>query len=530
MKRDSELLGLYVDKQSDDAFRELVQRHLDLVYAAALRRLGGDHHAASDIAQKVFTNLARRAPALTHHTALTGWLYATTRNIAVDHVRAEQRRARREQEARAMQEAHTPDQPSINPDTLRPILDEAVDQLSTTDRQAVLSRFFAGQPFDEIAASLHVSEDAARMRVARALERLRRILAHKGLTSTAAAIGTAITATASTTTAPAGLTGSVAATALSAAANSSTAGTITLMLATHKQVIAAGLLVIVLGGTSLHQTQQARAAIEDQNALSLEVTALKVDARQTATERRRLAAELSARRAQGAPSSKSSTAAAAVAETAGSSDARTAAAKSIRSTIRELDQEIEREKVRLHFTSEWRRIALSAVPFLDRLSLSPEQMSQYMAMAEEELTPERFTGWFAGSETVETYPALLRKEWDQRTRELLGEPASEQLKRFVRAQSSISELANYVALFDQPLSTGQESSLLHLLSGEPSSTVRDDAYWNSVYDRAKTILNSEQLNAWRRSRDLTQYQNELFQAAGEASTPTPPTAEATSRS
>src|SRR3954468_2537673 len=100
MVDDAELLRCYAEEKSEAAFAEWVQRHVDLVYSAALRRLQGDAHAAADVTQQVFTAAARQARALARdHVVLPGWLYRTTRNVAVDFVRAESRRRAREQAA-----------------------------------------------------------------------------------------------------------------------------------------------------------------------------------------------------------------------------------------------------------------------------------------------------------------------------------------------------------------------------------------------------------------------------------------------
>src|SRR5260221_107403 len=92
MFEDAELIRRYAEEQSEGAFSELVQRHVPLVYSAALRHLAGDAHAAADVTQLVFTALARQAPSLVHCRVLPGWLYATTRNVAVDYIRSYHRR------------------------------------------------------------------------------------------------------------------------------------------------------------------------------------------------------------------------------------------------------------------------------------------------------------------------------------------------------------------------------------------------------------------------------------------------------
>src|SRR5882724_9721196 len=99
---DTELLRQYATERSNPAFAELVQRHVDLVYSVALRKVGGDSHAARDVAQFVFIALARKSKALTRYRALTGWLYLTTHHLAAQMVRSERRRQIREHQAYTM--------------------------------------------------------------------------------------------------------------------------------------------------------------------------------------------------------------------------------------------------------------------------------------------------------------------------------------------------------------------------------------------------------------------------------------------
>ncbi len=264
MVEDAKLLRRYATEKSEEAFAALVQRHLDLVYSAALRRLGGDAHAAADVAQQVFTALARQAPALARGVVLPGWLYATTRNVAVDFIRTEQRRRAREQEAQTMQELISPPAPAIAWEQLRPVLDAAMDELGGRDREAVLLRFFSRRPFAEIGSALRVSEDAARMRVERALAKLHALLTRRGVTSTSAALAAALTEQAAIA-APAGLAASVAGEAVisvsvaagSAAASGSSvgalAGFIHFMSASKLSIGIVGLVLIVTLGGALHE-------------------------------------------------------------------------------------------------------------------------------------------------------------------------------------------------------------------------------------------------------------------------------------
>jgi RNA polymerase sigma factor (sigma-70 family) len=215
MVDDIELLRRYTTTHSDEAFTELVKRHVNLVYSAALRQVGGDRHAAEDVTQTVFTDLARKAQKLQRHTALTGWLYTSTRYASTKVVRSARRRKTREQGAQLMDEI---DHSSpANWESVRPVLDEAMCKLKEKDRQAVLFRFFEQRSLAEIGAILGVSENAAGKTVDRALERLRALLARQGVRSTAAATALLL-ADQAVTAAPAGLAASVGATAVTAPA------------------------------------------------------------------------------------------------------------------------------------------------------------------------------------------------------------------------------------------------------------------------------------------------------------------------
>ena len=92
MLEDAELLRRYAAEKSEPAFAELVRRHVNFVYACALRRVGGDRQLAEDVTQHVFTALARDAAALAQREVLSGWLFTTARNASAQVVRTERRR------------------------------------------------------------------------------------------------------------------------------------------------------------------------------------------------------------------------------------------------------------------------------------------------------------------------------------------------------------------------------------------------------------------------------------------------------
>jgi len=213
---DDELLGRYAREGAEEAFAEIVRRHVDLVYSAALRRVGGDAHRAKDVAQLVFTDLARKAGSLAGRPVLAGWLFTATRFAAGKIVRGEQRRRLREQEAAMMDEVlgnAEGDDTRAEWERLRPVIDVAMCALAERDREAVLLRFFENRGLAEIGARLGLNENAARMRVERALEKLRAGLARRGVTSTSTALGVAL-ANQAVAAAPVGLAGSMGAAAI----------------------------------------------------------------------------------------------------------------------------------------------------------------------------------------------------------------------------------------------------------------------------------------------------------------------------
>ncbi len=244
MNDDASLLHRYAIEGAQDAFAELVRRHLGLVYHAAHRQCGGDPHRAEEVAQLVFTDLARKADALSRRPLLVAWLHTATRYAATQIRRSEQRRLAREHEAFAMSGAEFAPEPDPEWERLRPLIDDALQSLGERDRAAVLLRFFENRSYAELAASFDVSEDAARVRVNRALEKLRAALARRGLVSTASALSLALVQPALATT-PAGLAAHIVSTSITAAATTSaTIGTAT---ASHAVVGAVKIAALTAG-------------------------------------------------------------------------------------------------------------------------------------------------------------------------------------------------------------------------------------------------------------------------------------------
>lgn len=268
---DAELLCRYADERSEAAFAELVRRHLDAVHSAALRQVGGNSAAAADIAQAVFTELARQAHRLARHPALVGWLYTTTHRLAVRQIRNESRRQRREREAHAMQEAHRFPDSEADWSRLAPVLDEAMHELAEADRLVLLLRHFEQRPFADVGARLGLSENAARMRVDRALDRLRGRLAKRGITSTGLALALALGGPA-VVAAPAGLAANIAAGAVAAGAlTASTFGLLSLMASTKFKVSSVVVGFGLLGTALLVQQLDLKRLRTEQSALTAQL-------------------------------------------------------------------------------------------------------------------------------------------------------------------------------------------------------------------------------------------------------------------
>lgn len=246
MSDDRDLLRSWTEERDQASFTELVRRHVNLVYSVALRKVGGDAHLAQDVAQRVFADLARKAPALSRHPTLTGWLFTSTHFAATQLVRSERRRRTREEKAQAMNELFGDSVPTHNWDKLRPLLDDVVLELSPADREAILLRFFADRTFPEIAARLQLSEDGARARVNRAIDKLQALLARRGVTSTSSALALALSQHA-VATAPAGLAASLAASAVSSASVAGLTGAAAVKFSVGT-LAALGALGLSLGG------------------------------------------------------------------------------------------------------------------------------------------------------------------------------------------------------------------------------------------------------------------------------------------
>jgi RNA polymerase sigma factor (sigma-70 family) len=259
-----ELLNQFAREGSESAFAEVVEHHIDLVYAIALRKLNGDTHLAQDVTQLVFSDLARKANSLPGNVILAAWLYRHTTFRACEVLRAEGRRRAREQTAVEMNLLHEGGDPAWT--DLAPALDDAVAQLNARDRDAIVLRFFERHDLRSIGAALGTSEDAVQKRITRALEKLHQILVKSGATLSLASLTTLLGAQ-TIAAAPAGLAPVICASALAATAGASglTLTLLNLMTMTKLKMGAVSAILIVAVVTPIVIQQQSIAKLRRDN-------------------------------------------------------------------------------------------------------------------------------------------------------------------------------------------------------------------------------------------------------------------------
>ena len=285
-KTDAQLLRDYAERGSESAFSELVRRHTAFVYSAAWRQVGSTD-LACEIAQIVFTDLSRKASTLAgtfrEESSLAGWLHRSTRYAALYHLRTDRRRLAHERQAmeqflaNSESESDSDSGSAADWERIRPVLDEAMAELSDPDRDALLLRFFKNQDFRDVGAALGLSDDAAQKRVTRALEKLRVYLTHRGSTTTAAALSILLSANARQL-APVGLAGKISAAALAgAAAGSGTTLALTLIKFMASTKLKLGIAALLIVGAFTTVVHQRRLQVEEIQSLQRQVAQLQSD-------------------------------------------------------------------------------------------------------------------------------------------------------------------------------------------------------------------------------------------------------------
>lgn len=509
MHDDAALLRRYIEGRDEGAFAELVQRHLPLVYGAALRQLDGAAHRAEEVTQSVFTDLARKADALSRRTELAGWLYTSTHFAAAKLKRTEQRRQWREQKAFTMHDLLSDAAPQVDWQRLRPVLDDAMHELGDGDRDVILQRFFQGRRFAEVGEKLGFSEDAARMRVDRALDKLRALLAKRDITSTSTALATVL-ANQAVGTVPAGLAASVTGAALSGSAATgvgSLAAALAFMTAT-KTTVVLGIAAALTATTAIYQSNQARAAAtalaaagQESAATRARLADLETKARaaaQALAEREKIAAQLAA--ASAAITPKPQAAAATEANEQGEQQKALQGFLTNHPELRALKAEAERAT---------RKATLE--PVFRGMGLSPEQIAQ--ALAERALEAARMKAQRnAGLKPAPDYSQF---------RALFGDAAADQLIEFDKLRwregGIMQKLSADLYHTDEPFTVQQKARLIAILQNaritEDENIWTEACYdWDRILVEAEPAVSPAQLQVLR-ARAAQVRINRLFAAA-----------------
>ena len=250
---DQQLLERYLSQKDEKAFEVLVARHLNLVFGTAMRCVGSEH-LAEEIAQLVFLDLASKPPSFTSGTPICAWLYQVARNKSVDLVRKESKRKKRERSVEPIQTTSNEPDPWAS---IEPSLDAALESLNLNDRTAIILRFFESKSFREMGHALGVTEEAARKRTARSIEKLWQYFRKNGFGIHSQDLESLL-AVRSTFIAPAGLALSISSAVQSLNASSllmTALNTIPTMTYIKKTALAG--ILIFSAGTGIYQTRNA---------------------------------------------------------------------------------------------------------------------------------------------------------------------------------------------------------------------------------------------------------------------------------
>ena len=525
MTSDAELLRRFAEESADEAFTEFVRRHIGLVYQAALRQLNGDAHAAEDVAQLVFTALARTAETVSRHPAIVSWLHKTTRYTTAKLRRSEWSRRKREEEAEIMKQLLKENTPPAAWERLRPTIDDALHELNERDREAVLLRFFEGRSFAEIGATLALGENGARMRVERALGKLQALLARRGVTSTSAALGTVL-ANQVAMGAPAGLAASVAGSALTGAAAGAgvgVAGTFGGFIMTTKGTAAIGAVAALTIATAVYQTNQARAAEAALSAATDRLAALR--ARLSDLETRTQSAE----QARIAPAGIVTHARAtnAVNLPTAASTARAEKPKQEKTFQQFLDRDPELQKLRLHAVKV--KFKAETGPFLRSIGFTDGQIEQAAELAAQNTAIQLAHPDYAPGNSK---PAIDGVKF----RSMFGDAAAERFAHYLElrdAAALVDALSSHLFHTTERFTTQQADRLAEIFLAAKTDIISTATNspgiamggalvdWDRVVAQTEPLLSATQMRALRAMAALGRVEAQLAAADSEAALPKP---------
>ncbi|MEO6569657.1 MAG: sigma-70 family RNA polymerase sigma factor [Opitutaceae bacterium] len=465
MSDDASLLHRYVEQRSDAAFTELVRRHIDFVYSTALRRVRGDRSRAQEVTQRVFIDLARKAPLLSRRPGIAGWLFVSTRYAAAALIRSEQRRENRDREIMNLNEHLAEPDRNVDWTPLRHVLDDVLADLNATEREAVLLRCLQQQSFAAIGSVFQINEEAARKRVGRALEKLQRLLKQRGITSTGAAVATVL-ASENLLAAPAGLAASIAAQALTQAGAASSAIILMTFLKLHSVSIATAVGFAILAATiawpKLNRIDRLPPTLAIEKTTKDDPESLASNASEPLTAARPITAQLKS----------TSTAALASGE------------KEI--SVREARRKMEDNGFRDQLAVRARgRLEFLYGPLLDRLALAPAQVEQLKDLMIEKQQGRSDAANVARAKDVqrrrsgETFFEVIsanQNTTDRKIESLLGAAGYAQYLEYERsfpARTTANMLRVELAKTDEPLSPDQLEKLVDAIAR--ATPARNDA-------------------------------------------------------
>lgn len=470
--------GPYTSHRSEADFRALVDRYLPLVYAAAVRHTRGNATLAQDIAQDVFIALAAKTEVLESRPTLAPWLFTATRLAALNRLRGEQRRLEREQEAYTV-DSISAETKNIDWAQTRPLIDDLLATLRSRDQEAIFMRFFEGRTFAEIGALLKIGEDSARQRSNRALEKLRSLLARRGVRSSSGVLAGVLTTQFAGATPPelASMVTSVAlATSTAAPAASLLTASIILPAMNASKIAFCSLALVAIGGIggTLYNAQSTQNAEATAASLQGEHAALRA-------EMNELTRQLHAERSRAAQSAVTVTNARLPAgpgakphflRTAGSSSAASSTStppSSVTSLVDQIDHVLAHPELRPAFVQQvvqqlWgedRRFFKIA-----GVSLQQEEAIRQEAAAYASMLLQARANRIGGENFNELFAAADEHSFAQVER-ILGTDTFTQLKEY-KAHSgenrAVDRLATQLYFTDTPLTGTQANQLTEILT------------------------------------------------------------------
>jgi RNA polymerase sigma factor (sigma-70 family) len=471
-----------------------VRRHAALVHAVARRQPGVDPHLADDITQRVFIALVRKAGAFHDSASLLGWLYVAARHEAAYVVRTETRRRLREKRTELMDTLHrSPSETEIPWETLAPVLDAAMADLGETEREAILLRFFAGRSFADVGGAFQITEEAARKRVERAVEKLRQILGRRGIVSTASALGATLGVHASPALAEVTLAAIASEAWVYAAASPGV--TLGIFMSSTKTTLAVAGAVILLATALAIRDYSATARAADNRAAAESSLAMLDRARDAARN------ELSATQRQNA------------AMKTRVSESRPVPTTPARAYL--LDPTYRA----LAGTAFQARRHLEFQRFYRQLQLSPGQIARFeeIMVQQDQANLDAQVARDAGRDEQEVF-RRSGPAWSSAMQSLIGQDGFDQLKVYLRSmalRNFIDGIAARSYENSEPITLAQSDQLLAVaLANDPTfqsgiGTDPGKVTWNAVWDPAEKILSPEQLETFETTVEVWLLQKQI---------------------